>query len=171
MTRGPLRQVNHWTASRWLSLSMSAVAISLLAAGLLRALEETDERAEKLMVELTYRHMRTGLAVAKAEALLRGREAEIADWAGANPVRWLAAPPPGYRGECSRPAVELGAGEWCFDQERRELAYRPRRAAHLRIVAPPADGAAKILRWRTTDAGGQGSLHVEYVTAFEWVLE
>ncbi len=174
MIRGPERQTNYWTASRWLQLGMSAVVISLLALWLLQALEETEVRAEALMVELTERNMRTGLALAMGEALLHGREREIASWAGANPVRWLGHEPQGYRGECGRPAQELGEGEWCFDRERRELVYRPRH--DIRRQPGQGAGGKDVLRWRVvaTQPAGRGldaGLRVEYVTARERVLE
>lgn len=174
MIRGPQRQTDYWTASRWLPLGVSAVVIGLLAVWLLRALEDVEARAEKLMVELTVRNIRTGLQLALGEALLHGREREIAGWAGVNPLRWLGREPPGYRGECTtRQAQGLEAGAWCFDRERRELAYRPRHAVRLKVEG--GDGEAKVLRWRVVAAhGGSGldaGLRVEYVTAYEWILE
>lgn len=174
MIRGPERQTSYWTASRWLPLGVSAVVISLLALWLLAALEETEERAEALMVELIHRNMRTGLALAMGEALLQGREAQIVSWAGANPVRWLGHEPQGYRGECDRPAQELGEGEWCFDRVRRELAYRPRH--DIRRGPGQGAGGKDILRWRVVAtqparSGLDAGLRVEYVTAQGRILE
>jgi len=172
--RIPAREMNYWTGSHWLTFAVAVGVIAVLAVVLLEALAEAEERGEKLMVEVAFRNMRTGLQLAKGEAILHGREGEIAGWAGANPARWLAAAPQGYRGECARPADVLREGEWCFDRERRELAYRPRHDRHLRL-APP-DGAVKLLRWRVAAAqpgaaGLASGLRVEYVTAFEWFSE
>lgn len=174
MIRGPERQTNSWTASRWLPLGVSAVVIALLALWLLAALEEAEARAEKLMVELIYRNMRTGLALAMGEALLHGREAEIASWVGTNPVRWLGHEPQGYRGECDRPAQELGEGEWCFDRVRRELTYRPRH--DIGDGLGQGAGEKGILRWRVAAtqparSGLEAGLRVEYVTAQGRILE
>jgi hypothetical protein len=172
--RVPARELNWWTASRWLSFAVSATVIAILAALLLDALKHEEERAEKLMVELTWRNMRSGLQLAKGEAMLHGREAEMAGWVGTNPLRWLASEPRGYRGECARPGDTLGAGEWCFDPARRELAYRPRNSQHLRLKQPGA--GPKLLRWRVAaaqpgTAGSTEGVRVEYVTAFEWFSE
>jgi hypothetical protein len=168
----PEREISHWTARRWLPFAVALSSILLLAAFLLDALAEAEERSEKLMVELTFRNMRTGLQLAKGEAMLRGRRQDIQSWAGANPVRWLDGPPPGYRGDCGSPAHELAEGEWCFDDTLRELAYRPRHAPHLRLTQ--SEGEPKQLRWRviaTPAAGETRDVYVEYVTAFTWFLE
>lgn len=173
MIRGPERQLSYWTARRWLPFAMAMASIALLGTLLLEALAEAEERSEKLMVELTYRNMRTGLQLAKGEAMLRGRRQDIRNWAGTNPVRWLDSPPPSYRGDCGQPAHELAEGEWCFDGVLRELVYRPRHARHLRMAGP--EGTAKQLRWRvvpvSSSGGGNGDVRVEYVTSFGWFLE
>lgn len=147
-------------------------AIALLAAFLLEALAVAEERSEKLMVELTFRNMRTGLQLAKGEAMLRGRRQDIPDWAGTNPLRWLDGRPSGYRGDCGSLAHEIAEGEWCFDDALHELAYRPRHASHLRLAQP--EGKSKQLRWRVVAApaaDGAGDVRVEYVTAFTWLFE
>lgn len=164
MIRGPERQENHWTASRWLSFAVSAVVMAVLAALLLRALQDMEERAEAMMVEVTLRNIRAGLMMAKGEAMLAGREAEIARWAGRNPVDWLAAPPAGYEGEC-RDAGSPANGGWCFDVGRRELRYRPFRDRLVLADGRERDGA---LRWRTSvEKAMEHGPGVAKVTEFE----
>ncbi len=174
--RGP-RTLGHYARSRWLQGSVYLLLVFLLALWSLGALDETQERAEKLMVELTIRNARTGMQLAMGEALMQRREREIAAWVGSNPVRWVGNPPEGYRGECSaQEARDLPAGAWCFERERRELAYRPRKAAHLRIVSAVGGRDEGLLRWRVgraaegVAAGGFVGLRVEIVTPYEWFL-
>ena len=103
------------------------VVVGLIAVGLISALGDATEQAERQIVELTIRNMRTGMQRAMGEALMHQREGEMASWAGSNPVRWLDSPPAGYRGECSTAESRaLSGGEWCFERGRRELVYRPR---------------------------------------------
>jgi hypothetical protein len=112
------------------------------------------------------------MQLAMGEALMQRREGEIASWAGSNPVRWLGAPPVGYRGECS--AAErrgLAGGEWCFDPERRELAYRPRNAEHLRPQQ------CVQLSWRLVrapESAARGSfvgLRLESAAVCQWIFQ
>lgn len=174
MIRATARAYDYYAGSRWLVHAVTIVAILLLAGWLLAALQEAEERAEKLMVELTWRNMRTGLQIAMGEALMSGRDKEIAGWEGSNPVRWLGSEPSGYRGECAaRLAGELPKGAWCFDSGRRELVYRPRNDRHLRIDGEA--GRGKLLRWRVVAAAqeperpGPPGLRVESVTSYSWL--
>lgn len=146
MIRAPAREVNYWTGSRWLSLAVAWAVIAVLAGLLFVALQDMEERAEAMMVEITLRNIRTGLMMAKGEAILAGREADIARWAGRNPVDWLAAPPAGYEGEC-RAAGSPAGGGWCFDAGRRELRYRPSRD---RLQLADGREGGEVLRWRTS---------------------
>lgn len=168
MIRVPARETNYWTASRWLSFAVSATVIAALAAVLLDSLAEIEEHAEAMMVDVTLRNMRTGLMVAKGEAIIAGREDGIAAWAGRNPVDWLAGPPGGYEGLCGGTASPA-AGGWCFDATKRELRYRPRNDRRLRIAGAPED---RVIRWRTASRADRGGgLNVEKVAEYEWVFE
>ncbi|MCA1973916.1 MAG: hypothetical protein LDL44_13855 [Caenispirillum sp.] len=167
MIRGPERQTNPWTASRWLPLGVSAIIIASLAILLIAALRDMEERAEAMMVDMTLRNIRTGLTLAKGEAILAGREHEIPFWAGRNPTDWLAGRPADYEGDC-RDAASPAPGGWCFDAGRRELRYRPR---HDRLLRPEdqSGAGAGVLRWRArAGADGMNGLSVEKVTDFSW---
>ena len=89
------RSLGYYSASHWLQGAVVFVVLGSLALGLLWALNDAKERAEKQVVELTLRNMRTGMQFAMGEALLRRRESEMASWVGINPVLWLGAPPTG----------------------------------------------------------------------------
>lgn len=170
--------MGYYAGSRWLSSAVALVVIGGAALALLAALEEVEERSEKLLVELTVRNMRTGMQIAMGDAITHGRDGEIATWRGANPIRWLGATPDGYIGDCSgREAEGLADGRWCFDRDHRELVYQPRRHAHLRLEGRAGDGERKQLRWRVA-APAEGSIHgglvglrMENVTPYGWFLD
>lgn len=174
----PPRTLGYYAASTWLQGSVFLLLCLLLGSWLLGALHEAQERGEKQAVELAVRNMRTGMQLAMGEALMHGREGEIASWLGSDPVRWLGRQPDGYRGECSvQEADNLPAGAWCFDRERRELAYRPRNADRLQILTTADGRQSKQLRWRVARApesaasGGFVGLRVEIVTPYKWLLD
>ncbi len=159
--------------SRWLPVTLTAVMILSLVVWLLRALHEAQEMAEKTVIEVTVRNMRIGMQLAMGEAMMHGREAEIRNWAGSNPLQWLGVVPEGYRGECTAAESDaLPAGGWCFDRQRRELAYAPRNATHLKLRS---GSDLPHLRWRVVavapQENGQTGLRVENVTPYEWFLE
>lgn len=123
------RGLGYYAASRWLHGAVAGVLLVLLMLGLLRALEDAKAQAERQVVELTVRNMRTGLQLAMGETLMQQREHEIATWVGSNPIQWLGAPPAGYQGECgSFEGRALEQGGWCFDKGEHQLYYRPRNA-------------------------------------------
>lgn len=160
MKEGGYRGLLYFTGSRWVSLALAALLIGILAVVLLAALEEEAGQAERMAVELTVRNMRTGLQLAMGEALMQGREREIAGWAGSNPLRWLQRPPAGYGGECLAGSFPE-PGEWCFDSGRQELLYLPER------VAAQGSEPGRPRRWqvRVVSAGGRGiGARVEEVT-------
>lgn len=175
---GP-RTLGYYAASHWFQWAVLFVVIGLLVVfGIMPALDDAKEQAERQAVELTIRNMRTGMQLAMGEALMQQREGEIVSWVGSNPVRWLSSSPVGYRGECSAAARRgLTGGEWCFDLDRRELLYRPRTADHLRALPEGAFGECSQLRWRVArvlvgvTSSSFGGLRLETVSRCEWVLE
>ncbi len=172
------RSLGYYGRAHWLPGAIVLVLLGALALGLLWALDDASERAERQVVELTLRNMRTGMQLAMGEALMRQREGEIASWAGSNPVHWLAAPPAGYRGECSADeSRDLSGGEWCFERASRQLAYRPRHGDRLRA---PEDGKARPcdrLHWivahapERAESAGFAGLRIEAASPCQWVFE
>lgn len=170
------RSLGHFAASHWLSGALVLVLFGALALGLLWALGDIKERAEKQVVDLTLRNMRTGMQLAMGEALMHQKAGEIESWFGSNPVRWLDTPPPGYRGECSADESRaLADGEWCFERVSRELVFRPTKVDHLRVL--PEAGPCAQLRWRVArvSAGGAGGglvgLRIEPASPCQWILD
>jgi hypothetical protein len=173
----PAPRLGYYTAAHWLQGGVILLVIAALALGVLSALDDMKERAEKLGLELTLRNMRTGMQLAMVDAMMRQRAPEIATWVGGNPIAWLGSDPDGYLGACARAGRQfLPAGAWCFDEERRELAYRPRRVEHLRLRPGGGGGKCTELSWRVApvlEAGSSGvaGLRLEAASPCEWVLE
>ena len=172
------RSLGHFAASHWLPGALVLVLLGVLALGLLWALGDIKERAEKQVVELTLRNMRTGMQLAMGEALMHQREGEIASWVGSNPVDWLGAPPVGYRGVCSADESRgLSSGEWCFERANRELVYRPTKVDHLRAVPEVEVSRCDRLRWRVVrvsagvSSGGLVGLRIEPASPCQWILD
>ena len=171
------RTLGYYASSSWFQWPVLFVVIGLLAVGLLSALDDAKERAERLTVELTIRNMRTGMRVAMGEMLIEQREGEIATWEGSNPIRWLGGPPNGYRGECTAAErLGLSGGEWCFETEHRQLVFRPNRLDHLRVQSE-SGGECKDLSWsvaRVGDAAASGgfvSLRIEAALPCQWIID
>lgn len=151
----PLRRPDYYAASHWLPSTLLVVIVGGLAAILMAVLQGAQDSQERLVVALTVRNMRSGMQMAVGEALMHGRQREIADWIGGNPVAWLAAPPSGYGGACGVPAAAtLTAGAWCFDATTRALLYKPRKAAalHGALASQPP---CTVLTWRVAGAAVQ----------------
>lgn len=167
---------DYYEGTHWLHGTVALVVLLLIALGVLHALHEMQERAEKLTVELTTRYMQTGLKLAVAEELLRGRSAAVAKWVGRNPVVFLAAPPQGYKGACDRQdLVQHPPGVWCFDEMAGELRYRPRNQDNLRSREAAVPEGAVVLRWKVllrektgADVANIGA-YVEILTPYTWI--
>ncbi len=174
MTAHEPRTLGYYAASHWFPAAVVLLMLGVLALFLLRALSEAKEQAERQMIELTLRNMRTGMQFAMAEALMRRRENEIAAWAGSNPTRWLEAPPAGYRGECSSAErATLPDGAWCFEHDSGRLAYRPRN--EKKLVGRDDARSCNQLFWqvvRVTDHalnGGFVGVRIEPTSACRFV--
>jgi hypothetical protein len=172
------RSLGYYAASHWLQGAVLLAVLALIFTGLMSALNDAAERAERQGVELTIRNMRTGLKLAMGEVMMQQREGEMAAWVGSNPVRWLGSPPAGYRGECSaEESRNLSGGEWCFEGGRRELVYRPHHPDHLHPLPAGSERQCSHLSWRVARApesvvsAGFVGLRLEAAAPCQWVLE
>ena len=172
------RSPGYYMDSRWLQAAVLFVLIGLLVMGLLWALSDAKARAEKQMLELVVRNMRTGMQLAMGEALIGQREGEIASWAGENPIRWLDQPPREYLGECSEEERKnLSGGQWCFEREMRDLVYRPHSGDRLQSSNEQDRRRCNELTWRVSrvpealSRGGFVGLRIESTSPCQWVLE
>jgi len=168
------RGLPYFLSSRWLPLAISLLLLALLAKVLLDHLDRAEAASEKLMLELTLRNMTVGLQAAKGDALVAGREQEIASWQGQNPIRWLGEGLHGYQGPCATAGHSLPGGQWCFDEQAGELIYAVKKTAY---VHDQSGAELALLRWRVARpamlAPGVGSvlaLKIEPVEAVVWSL-
>lgn len=171
-------RLGYYAASHWFQGAVLLAVLALIFNGLMSALNDASERAEKQGVELTIRNMRTGMKLAMGEAMMQQREGEMAAWVGSNPVRWLGSPPGAYRGECSvEESRNLSGGEWCFERNRRQLLYRPHRPDRLHPLPPGSELQCSHLSWRVERApesvvsAGFVGLRLEAVAPCQWVQE
>ena len=174
---GP-RRLGYYAGKNWFQSAVLFVVLGLFAIGLLSALNGAKEQAERQVVDLTIRNMRTGMQLAIGEALMRQRERDMASWVGSNPVQWLGTSPAGYRGECTTDeSRDLSGGEWCFERTHRELVYRPRRIERLQALGEKNPRQCSQLRWRVArtpgneDSGGFIGLRLEAASSCRWVVE
>jgi hypothetical protein len=69
-------------------------------------------------------NMRSALSSKVLALRTQGREDEIVQLAGANPIHWLQHPPPNYLGELDEKAAQLAtAGQWYFDVKQQSVVY------------------------------------------------
>ena len=117
----------------------------VLATLLLNRLTALEHETEKLEVELTVRHINTGIKLAVADAIMRGEEMRIAALIEENPLNFLG-PKVGAGGTAQPDAANMGAAPtlagWHYAADSRTLHYRPRQ--------PAAFGGRDLLRWRYT---------------------
>lgn len=116
------------TGASKLEFSLVVTLVAILGGLLLNRLVALEAGTERLAVDLTVRNLRVGLALAKGERIMAGREdrlAELLDW---NPAAFLGRP-------------DLGPG-WHYDPASRLLSYRPRQ--------PEAFAGRSELHWRLT---------------------
>ena len=178
MNPHPVRRPDFYAGSNWLRWAIFVAAVAVFSLWLLAVLRQMQALGEKTMMEQTVLNIRTGLKVAMSEAVISQRGREIAGWAGRDPVRWLAAPPAGYAGECKR-SEGVAAGAWCFESSSGDLVYRPRNPQGLKrldengvvVVAEPI-----VLRWRVVMAGQDERdavawLRVQNITPYVWSIE
>ncbi len=152
-----------------LEMCVAIAIISAFAGALLSTALYYQELAEKTTVDLTLLNMRSGVRYQIADKMIQGREAELEQVLGSNPVRWLDQPPPGYVGEIRDEATaSLDAGAWFFDTGRRELGYVPRLTLHLSFAQP----FEQSLRWRIRGSrskkGDIQDLSLVSVTEYRW---
>src|SRR5204863_3039377 len=97
---------------------------AILALVLLQRLGFYEERTEAAAIEQTLAELRAAVRLKSVTLIMRGHDEEAAALAGQNPILWLPAPPPSYRGEMPvRNATELTGGSWYFDKEAGLLGY------------------------------------------------
>ncbi|MDO8959238.1 MAG: hypothetical protein Q7U85_05850 [Rhodocyclaceae bacterium] len=132
----------------------------VLATLLLDRLVALEQATERLEVELTVRHINTGIKLAVSERIMRGEEARIAKLVDANPLEFLS--PNVGAGEMAQPdAANMGTAPtlagWHYATDSRTLSYRPRQRE--------AFNGREHLAWRyishTDERGRSAGLRLE----------
>jgi hypothetical protein len=138
-----------------LELMASILVIAVFAGFLLNALLQAEEMTERAGVQMTVMNLRSVLRLQIANYVIAGREAELSQLVGANPVRWME-PPPGYLGEVTGAKEgEMKSGTWHFDSDRREVVYLPQGRTGFK----PLPGGKHVLRWRIQAGAPSGMMH------------
>ncbi|MDO9601475.1 MAG: hypothetical protein Q7J02_04115 [Rhodocyclaceae bacterium] len=144
---------------------MVLAIFGVLATLLLGRLVALEQATEQLEVELTVRHINTGIKLAVADAIMRGEEARTTGLIDENPLNFLdlkvgaggtAQPDATTMGTAQPDAATMGTAQpdaanpgtapaltgWRYDKASRTLNYRTRQ--------PEAFGGHNLLRWRYT---------------------
>lgn len=137
------------------------LVLSVLLAGLSRALGYVQEQSEKTMVRYAVMALESGIKLEAASRLTRGHATEVAKLAGVDPFQWLDPKPQGFRGDWQEPATGPG---WYWDGQRREAVYVLSRSDHFR---PGPSGRAEIRYRIEVEAGGVRAT-LRPVEAYEW---
>ena len=130
-------------------------AVIVLVAGvlmwfLISSLGNVQAQAERTLVDVTIRDMRTGLQLKITEMIVAGHVNQISNLVGQNPLQWAPQAPDGYAGEVDQLPTELKGRGWYFEKQSRRLIYVPGSAELL-------DGSTgkDYLAWRV-EAGVGG---------------
>ncbi len=134
----------------WLEFSLSLALLAAFAALLLAALLDAQATAERAAVDATIMNLKSALRLQVADRLVHGREGELREFPGSNPVRWLDKPPAPYLGEEWGPPAQAEPGAWYFDRRSGELVYLPRAVERFRRE----DGKGPEIRWRVRGLEG-----------------
>lgn len=156
-----------------LELAVAIVIVLVFAGVLLSRLRLYQEAAEQARMEYQVNTLKLALQLRIGDELARQRAVDYATVAGENPVSWLEAPMPGYRGEAGPDEARLlSRGSWYFDRELRELVYLPLRDEHL---AADSTGRKRIrlqARPLRAEAGAAAVVGVRFgpVESYRWML-
>jgi len=113
-------------------LILAIVLMTLFAGILLGRFLFYQEAAEKAAMERTVNALRSAIDIKVATLIARGRSAEIAELARANPVDLLSDKPGDYAGAYYHLAtIELAPGHWYYDLQDRQLVYVVEHGAHF----------------------------------------
>ena len=113
--------------------SVVLILFGILAHTLLDRLVTLEHETERLEVDLTVRHINTGIKLAMGERLMHGEAHRVQDILQENPLDFLGRKVGAGRAEESR---------WTYDRPSRTLRYMPRQ--------PEAFAGQEMLAWRLT---------------------
>src|SRR4051794_1723964 len=116
---------------------MAAIAlIGVFASVLLDRLLYYQEVAEKAAMEYTVNLLKLGLQIRIGDLMAQNQVVDFVAVAHENPVTWLDAPLPDYRGEVVAARNQrMPAHSWYYDRTQRELVYVPALNRYLQTYA------------------------------------
>lgn len=129
----------------FVEFAVSIAFIGIFVGVLLERALYYQEYAEKIAMESTVEHIRSGLRYKVADLILANRMSEIPSLADENPMNWLGERPPNYLGELDSVPVDEPQGQWYFDKRNRELVYTVNNRRHF----SPANYRDFSVRYRT----------------------
>ena len=98
--------------------------VAVMAGILLNRLRLYEEAAGKAAMQQTAAAIKSALQMRVASYLISGRDNQIENLRGENPVNWLQEHPAAYAGEFYADAYgRVPPGSWYFDVSRREFIY------------------------------------------------
>jgi general secretion pathway protein G len=125
-----------------LEFLVATSVIAVAAAFLLDRLLYYQEAAEKANMEYWSNVFKLGLQIRIGHLMAQSQVVDYRAVARENPMTWLDAPVPGYRGEFVATAkVEVPGASWYYDRTRRELIYV---AAQSRYLQPDAQRQPRV---------------------------
>ena len=111
-----------------LELVVVLLLVSVLASLAAGYAYRLDVRYEKASLEYAINHLRAAVVLEYARLAMSGDLDRLPELAGADPMRFLEQPLPGYLGQRRSEAV-TETGVWFFDPVQGQLIYRLRHAA------------------------------------------
>jgi type II secretory pathway pseudopilin PulG len=118
------RPVSRESGFTLFELVVVVCVVAVMAGFLINRLRVYQEAAEKVAMQQTATAIKSALQMRVASYMIRGRDKDIENLRGENPVNWLQETPADYAGEFSTDAyARVRPGSWYFDLTRRELVY------------------------------------------------
>lgn len=141
------------------------LVLSVLLAGLSWALGYAQERTEATMVRYAVIALESGIKIEAASRLTRGRGADVARLAEADPFQWVDPKPQGHVGDWVEPAEgKQAAPGWYWDGTRQEVVYVLSRSDRFR----PGPGGKAEIRYRIEAEPGVLRTALRPVEDYEW---
>jgi hypothetical protein len=126
-------------------LAVAIALIGLFSFVLLDRLLYYQEAAEKASMEYWANVLKLGLQIRIGHLMAQNRVVNYTEVARENPMTWLDAPVPGYRGEVAATLnPEMPPASWYYDRTQRELVY-----------------VTSLSRYLQPDAGGRPRVHFQ----------
>lgn len=120
-----------------LEVAIYAAVVAVVLTAFLERLLYYMELAERTSMEVTVRHVNSGLDLRQAYGMLAAQSVSEPVTLTRNPFELAAMSPSNFLGEMDSPSLaELERGNWVFDRAQKELIYLPRLRRGLDTADP-----------------------------------